>query len=107
MLSVDNLQEGVFIIFCLLLTTAISHNHCHWRRDGAFVEKRGKRDIICKFGSYFTSYVRNEDLVDLEKKLVPTQYVRVILILKISFLQLLHGFKLFHLVSDFQNSFCF
>ena len=75
MLSVDNLQEGVFIIFCLLLTTAISHNHCHWRRDGAFVEKRGKRDIICKFGSYFTSYVRNEDLVDLEKKLVPTQHV--------------------------------
>ena len=32
---------------------------------------------------------------------------RVILILKILFLQLLHGFKLFHLVSDFQNSFCF
>ena len=35
------------------------------------------------------------------------QDVRVILILKISFLQLLHGFKLFHLVSNFQNSFCF
>ena len=33
--------------------------------------------------------------------------VRVILIQKILFLQLLHGFKLFHLVSDFQNSFCF
>ena len=32
---------------------------------------------------------------------------RVILIEKILFLQLLHGFKLFHLVSDFQNSFCF
>ena len=32
---------------------------------------------------------------------------RVILIQKILFLQLLHGFKLFHLVSDFQNSFCF
>ena len=36
-----------------------------------------------------------------------TQMVRVILILKILFHQLLHGFKLFHLVSDFQNSFCF
>ena len=32
---------------------------------------------------------------------------RVIVILKILFFQLLHGFKLFHLVSDFQNSFCF
>ena len=32
---------------------------------------------------------------------------RVILIQKILFLQLLHGFKLFHLVSNFQNSFCF
>ena len=32
---------------------------------------------------------------------------RTILIEKILFLQLLHGFKLFHLVSDFQNSFCF
>ena len=32
---------------------------------------------------------------------------KVILIQKILFLQLLHGFKLFHLVSDFQNSFCF
>ena len=32
---------------------------------------------------------------------------RVILIQKILFLQLLHGFKLFHLVSDFQNRFCF
>ena len=32
---------------------------------------------------------------------------RVILILKILLLQLLHGFKLFHLVSHFQNSFCF
>ena len=35
------------------------------------------------------------------------QYTRVILIRKILFLQPLLGFKLFHLVSDFQNSFCF
>ena len=39
------------------------------------LKKIGKRDIICKFGSYFTSYVRNEDLVDLEKQLVSTQHV--------------------------------
>ena len=32
---------------------------------------------------------------------------KVILIQKILILQLLHGFKLFHLVSDFQNRFCF
>ena len=34
-------------------------------------------------------------------------YNRVILIQKISFLQLLHGFKLFHFVHRFQNCFCF
>ena len=38
---------------------------------------------------------------------IPPCYSRVILILKILLLQLLHGFKLFHLVSHFQNSFCF
>ena len=32
---------------------------------------------------------------------------RVILIQKILFYQLLHGFKLFHFVPRFQNSFCF
>ena len=43
----------------------------------------------------------------LPKKLLTHQNSRVILILKKLFLQLLHGFKLFHLVSHFQNSFCF
>ena len=35
------------------------------------------------------------------------QYTRVILIRKILFLQLLHGFKLFNLLPNFQNSFHF
>ena len=38
---------------------------------------------------------------------VQSQNSKVILIQKILFFQLLHGFKLFHLVSDFQNRFCF
>ena len=43
----------------------------------------------------------------LENTIRDGRSTRVILIEKILFLQLLHGFKLFHLVSDFQNSFCF
>ena len=38
---------------------------------------------------------------------VSSQYARVILIGKIWFLQLLHGFKMFHFIHWFQNSFCF
>ena len=44
---------------------------------------------------------------ETSKKKEEEEEVKVILIQKILFLQLLHGFKLFHLVSDFQNRFCF
>ena len=78
-LSVDNLQEGVFIIFCLLLTTAISHNHCHWRRDRAFVEKKRQKGYYLQIPlAVATSLVMSETsqfLVDLEKKLVPTCFI--------------------------------
>ena len=78
-LSVDNLQEGVFIIFCLLLTTAISHHHCHWRRDRAFVEKKRQKGYYLQIPlAVATSLVMSETshfLVDLEKKLVPTCFI--------------------------------
>ena len=69
--------------FIRLVTTSRSGSICFWK--------------LMFWSIFFVKY----------KNLCSGWCGRVILIQKILFLQLLHGFKLFHLVSDFQNCFCF
>ena len=76
--------------------------------DGYNLIKRTARTWI-KVEDALQAFHKNSKAIDEETFLRQLHIAlhRVILIQKILFLQLLHGFKLFHLVSDFQNSFCF